>query len=316
MQRKQHLFGPVPSRRLGRSLGVDLIPYKTCTQNCVYCECGKTTMLTAERKEYISFNEIIGELEEFLSDSPELDFITLGGSGEPTLHSRTGELISTIKEKFPGYKVAIITNSTLFHDVNVRKEVLMADVILPSLDAVSDEVFMKINRPVGTLNIYNIIEGLIKLRKEFQGKIWLEIFIIPGINDSTSELNGIKKAIEKIQPDKIQINTLDRPGTEPWVKTATQNELKAVADFLESTGIEIISGFSPVTHTPSFSKNMEKTILATILRRPCTTEDLSHIIGLDPDDIKKYLKKLLISGKITAETEKRGIFYRMVDYDV
>jgi len=294
---------------------VDLIPYKTCTQDCVYCECGKTTTLTAERKEYVPFNEIIGELEEFLIDSPELDFITLGGSGEPTLHSRIGEIIYTIKEKFPGYKVSIITNSTLFHDVNVRKEVLMADIILPSLDTASDENFKKINRPVKKLNICNIIEGLIKLRKEFQGEIWLEFFIIPGINDSVKELNGIKKAIEKIQPDKIQINTLDRPGTESWVKPAKQNELIAIADFLEGTGIEIISSFSPVTHAPSFSKNMEKTILATISRRPCTTEDLSHMIGLDSDNIKKYLKILLLSGRITSETGERGIFYRMSNYD-
>ena len=155
----KNLFGPVPSRRLGISLGVDLVPHKVCTFNCIYCEVGKTTKLTLERDEYIPFEDIKKELDDYLSRDPKLDFITFSGNGEPTLNSRIGDVIRYIKRDYPKYKLALITNGTLLYDPGVRKEVMDVDVLLPSLDAVSDIPYKKINRPVHGLNIDKITQG-------------------------------------------------------------------------------------------------------------------------------------------------------------
>jgi len=149
----KHLFGPVPSRRLGISLGIDLVPYKTCTANCVYCECGKTTNLTIERKEYIPTDEILNELDVYLKQAPDLDYITFSGSGEPTLHSKIGEIINFLKKNYPQYKVAVLTNGTLLFHKELRDELKNADIIKPSLDAGSDEIFKKIKRPHENLNL-------------------------------------------------------------------------------------------------------------------------------------------------------------------
>ena len=237
----KYLFGPVPSRRLGISLGVDLVPHKVCSLNCVYCEVGRTTNLTIERKEYVLIDEVIKELNDYLSENPELDFITFSGQGEPSLNSGLGKVIDFIKNNFPQYKVAVITNGTLFFDEQVRNEISRTDVLLPSLDAVSKISFLKINRPNKNLNINQIIEGLIQLRKEFNGKIYLEIFCVPELNDTQNELTLLKKTINKIKPDLIQVNTLDRPGTENWVKPVSRKKLEEISNFFRPLPIEIIS---------------------------------------------------------------------------
>ncbi|MFO8145279.1 MAG: radical SAM protein, partial [Candidatus Syntrophosphaera sp.] len=153
----KYLFGPVPSRRLGVSLGVDLVPHKVCSLNCVYCEVGRTTNLTIQRKEYVPLDEVLKELEEYLSQDPDLDFITFSGQGEPSLNSGLGRVIDFIKDKYPRYKVAVLTNGTLFWDEKVRAEVMLADVLLPDLDAVSELAFLKVNRPAPELKIDRII---------------------------------------------------------------------------------------------------------------------------------------------------------------
>lgn len=303
-----HLFGPVPSRRLGISLGIDLVPYKTCTLNCIYCECGGTTNLTLDRKEYVPLDEILAELDDYLKDGPELDYITFSGSGEPTLHTGIKRIIAFLKKDYPKYKVAVLTNGTLLYDKKIREEFMGADLIIPSLDAASEEAFKKINRPHKNLLLDKIIDGMVELRKEFTGDIWLEIFIVPGLNDTIKELQLLKKAIERIKPDKIQINTLDRPGTESWVKAAQKAELKKIASIL---GGEVIANFESRKRVKSFSKDIEEEIIATIGRRPCTARDLSHILGLHLNEVNKYLQMLLQSGRICSEEEKRGTFFRI-----
>jgi len=215
----KHLFGPVPSRRLGVSLGIDLVPYKTCSFDCVYCECGKTTNKTIKRIEYVPTHEIINELKTYLDKNPELDYVTFSGAGEPTLHNGIKQIIDFLEQNYQ-YKVAVLTNASLFYDKKVRMEIKNADLVKPKLDAGSDEIFKKINRPHENLNLNKIINGLIEFRKEYYGKIYLEIFIIPNLNDTTTELEKIKDIVKKINPDKIQLNTLDRPGTEKWVMQA------------------------------------------------------------------------------------------------
>lgn len=228
----KYIFGPVLSRRLGRSLGIDLIPFKTCSMDCIYCECGRTTDCTAERMEYTPTEEVIKEIKKYLSTEPDIDYLTFAGSGEPTLHSDIGKVISFIKNNYPRYKVALITNSTFLNKREVRREVSRVDLIVPSLDAVSSEAFNKINRPVKELTPEKVIAGLTKLRKEYTGEIWLEIFLVPGINDNEKELHLFKEAIKKIKPDKVQLNTLDRPGTESWVKAISRDRLNSIADYL------------------------------------------------------------------------------------
>ncbi len=306
----KYLFGPVPSRRLGMSLGVDLVPFKTCTYNCIYCECGKTTHLTTDRKEYVPLKEVIAELKDYLDQKPALDFITFSGSGEPTLYSGIGKITDFLKTEYPNYKICLLTNGSLFHLKDLRKEVRSVDLIIPSLDAVSDTAFRKINRPSPQLNPQNIIEGLVSLRKEYPGQIWLEIFIVPGLNNTESELKALKEAIEKIQPDKVQLNTLDRPGTEDWVTPASQKELETIVSYLGTDKVEIIAKFQPGKKVAAYNKDIADTILRTIKRRPCTVQDLSEILGLHINELNKYIHTLIETERIETERKERGTFFR------
>lgn len=227
----KYIFGPVPSRRLGMSLGVDLVPKKVCSLNCVYCEVGKTTKLTLEKKEYIPANKIKSELTDYFKNNPDPDYITFSGYGEPTLNSCIGEILNFIKQNKAEIPVAVLTNGTMLFEESVRKALLKADIVLPSLDSATPEGFQKINLPAKDLNIEQYIQGIIDFRNEFAGKIWLEIFILPGYNDNISELTQLKNAILKIKPDLVQLNTLDRPGTINNLRAATKSELQKIAEF-------------------------------------------------------------------------------------
>ena len=307
--RNRHLFGPVPSRRLGVSLGVDLIPHKTCSLNCVYCECGKTTNLTLERREYVKTDRVINELNNYLSQGPPLDYITFAGSGEPTLHSRIGDIIAFLKENYANYPLCLLTNGTLFHDPYLRKEVSKLDLIIPSLDAASEKVFQAVNRPHKELSCSKMIEGLVELRKDFPGEMRLEVFIVPGLNDTAEELGAIKAAADRINPDSIQLGTLDRPGTEDWVEAATNEDLKRIASYLGRS--EIIGEFRARQKILSFKESYSRLILQTLRRRPCTIEDLNAMLGIHPAEVQKYVNHLLEEGKIEVEKLERGQFLKV-----
>ena len=311
----KHLFGPVPSRRLGISLGVDLVPHKVCSLDCIYCEVGKTTNCTIERKEYVPINEALNELDDYLKQKPNLDFITFSGAGEPTLNSGIGKVISFIKEKYPQYKLALLTNSTLLHNENLRKEIRNIDLILPSLDAASKDVFRKLNRPNPKVEIEKVIKGLLIFKREFKGKMWLELFIVPGLNDTEKELSFLKNTILKIDPEKVQLNTLDRPGTEPEVKSALKEKLEDIAEFLKPLSVEIIAKFISRQKVKSFNINIENQILETIRRRPCTDKDLCAMLGLHLNELNKYLAELLKKNIIKSEFQKRGIFIKIKKSD-
>ena len=308
----QYLFGPVPSRRLGISLGVDLVPHKTCSLNCIYCECGVTTNLTTQRKDYIPTSVIVSELNDYLGKKPRLDFITFSGSGEPTLHSGIGEILGFIRKKFPDYKTALITNSTLFHLPELREEVKDIDVLLPSLDAASEKTFRKINRPDRKLNIESIIEGLALFNANFNGEMWLEVFIVKGLNDTDAELTLLREAIHQIKPNRIQINTLDRPGTEGWVRPVSAAELELILKKLDWKG-EIIARFHAKTQHENFDQDTKNAILQLIKRRPCTVDDLASALGMNFREVNKYLNELVEQNLINFENLDRGIFYRLND---
>lgn len=306
----KYLFGPVPSRRLGMSLGVDLVPKKVCSLDCVYCEVGKTTKLTLEKKEYIRFEKVKAELENYFANNPDPDYITFSGSGEPTLNSYIGEILRFIKQNKPAVPVAVLTNGTLLFDESVRTALLGADVVLPSLDAATEETFIKINRPAAELTLTKYLEGLITFSKEFKGKIWLEVFILPGYNDSENELTKLKETIEKIKPDSVQLNTLDRPGTVKGLRGATHDELQRVVDFWGLLNVEIVAAAPDRKNVKSYRSDAESAILETILRRPCTLDDLTKILGLHINEINKYLDVLEAENKIEAVEQERGVFYQ------
>ena len=312
----KYLFGPVPSRRLGMSLGVDLVPHKICSLNCVYCECGRTTNLTIERKEYVLYDDVTKELKDYFDTHPAPDYITFSGSGEPTLNSRIGDVLQFIKLKKPEIPIAVLTNGTLFKDKQVRNELLTADIVLPSLDAASDLTFRKINRPFRELNIQDYIKGLQDFRNEYKGKIWLEVLILPGYNDNTKELELLKEAFINIKPDIIQINTLDRPGAVDNIRSATKTELKQVADFWNLENVEIIAAAPERKDINSYRKDMETAILETIYRRPCTLYDLAKILGTHINEVNKYLDVLEADDKIKVVRQKRGLFYQIKNANI
>lgn len=306
----KYLFGPVPSRRLGMSLGVDLVPHKVCSLNCIYCECGQTTNLTTERKEYVPFDEVIKELEHFMNNNPAPDYITFSGSGEPTLNSRIGDVLQYIKSNYADILVAVLTNGTLFSDKQVRSELLSADVVLPSLDTASDSTFYKINRPFHSININDYVKGLEEFRKEFKGKIWLEVLIIPSYNDNEPDLKLLKKTFIKSMPDSIQLNSLDRPGVIPDIRAAGKDELQHIVDYWKLDNVEIIAAAPKRKDIKSYRKDIETAILETIFRRPCTLEDLEKILGLHKNEINKYLDTIEADNKIEAVRQERGVFYQ------
>ncbi|MFW5778211.1 MAG: radical SAM protein [Bacteroidota bacterium] len=305
-----YLFGPVPSRRLGMSLGVDLVPKKVCSLDCVYCEVGKTTLLTTERKEYILYNKVVEELSRYFKNNQNPDYITFSGFGEPTLNLRIGDILQFIKSEKPEVPVAVLTNGTLFSDPKVREALTNADLILPSLDAATQKGFQKINRPATNLKIKEYINGLVAFRKEFKGDIWLEILILPDYNNNEEELLALREAILKIKPDSVQLNTLDRPGTEADLRGATREELRNIIDFWGLENVTIIAASPSRKNINAYREDAESTIMKTIERRPCTVYDLSEMTGLHVNEVNKYLDVLDAENKIEINRQKRGIFYK------
>lgn len=309
----KYLFGPVPSRRLGMSLGIDLVPKKVCSLDCVYCEVGHTTKLTTDRIEYIPYDKVIDELKDYFKNNPNPDYITFSGSGEPTLNSRIGDVLQFIKHEKPKIPIAVLTNGTLLHYKQVRIELIDADIVLPSLDAATESTFQKINRPAKGISVEKYIQGLVEFRKEYEGQIWLEVFILPGYNDNIEDLKAFKKAFEQIKPDEIQLNTLDRPGTVKNISSANKDTLQKIIDFWELPNVVIIAATPERKKIKSYRKDAETAILETIIRRPCTVDDLVKILGLHTNEINKYLDVLESEGKIESIWQERGVFYQMIN---
>ncbi|MBD3346552.1 MAG: radical SAM protein [Chitinivibrionales bacterium] len=305
------LFGPVPSRRLGVSLGIDLVPHKTCSLNCVYCECGKTTELTLERKEYVPTQAIIDELREYLSRTPPLDYITFAGSGEPCLHNGLGTIVTFLKKEFPSYKTALLTNGTLLYLKEVRDAIMPIDLVLPSLDAVLPQTFRKVNRPHPSLDLKRTIEGLVTFAKEYKGEILLEIFIIPDINDTPEELSAFKEIIKKITPARTQLNTLDRPGACSRVVPASRKRLEEIAEYFAPLKTEIIARQATRRAAKPSEQDLSSIILALLKRRPCTIEDLAAGTGANTPFITKTIAEMEAGGLITQRKTGDHLFNKV-----
>lgn len=231
----KYVYGPIQSRRLGLSLGITLTPYKVCSFNCVYCQLGRTNERTIQRKEYLDIVEIVKELDAWIKGNPletkKLNYITFSGSGEPLLHTGISEIISEVKKIIPiPAAVAVITNASLINIILVRQQLQNADLIVPSLNAATQDVFEKINRPVEGIKVEDIINGLINLRKEFKGRIWLEVMLVKGINDDLQHIRKLKEAINAIIPDSIQLNSPVRSTAEPGIFSVEKNKLLAIKE--------------------------------------------------------------------------------------
>ncbi|MDD3912530.1 MAG: radical SAM protein, partial [Methanocorpusculum sp.] len=308
---ENHIFGPVMSRRLGRSLGIDLLPFKTCSYDCVYCECGATTHITTKRAEFFPTEEVISQLDTVLRERPTLDYITFAGSGEPTLSLSIGRIIRHLKTAYPEYKVAVLTNGSLLGNKEVAADLSQADLVIPTLTSTSQETFEKIHRPDTCLLIKTIISDILEFRKEFHGEIWLEIFLIPDLNTSLEELTSLRDVIDKIQPARIQLNTLDRPAAEDWVTAPDPDELENIRKYFAELKIPVdVAGVC--CEQPDVCRAGESTheqILKTLRIRPSTVEDLASMTGLHHHEVAKYLSGLLEEGTVHIQRGKRGVFY-------
>jgi wyosine [tRNA(Phe)-imidazoG37] synthetase (radical SAM superfamily) len=304
----KYVYGPVPSRRLGFSLGVDIVPYKACTLDCIYCQLGRTTRKVIKRKPYTPKEEIFKEIRVFLNKRNNIDFITFSGSGEPTLNSEIGRLIRLIKgaKEITSIPVAILTNGTLLFMKDVQKDLLEADVVLPSLDAASQHVFKGINRPHNFLNIESIINGLKGFRKIFCGQIWLEIMLIKGFNDDSKELLQIKKAISEIRPDKVHLNTVIRPPSEKYASPLNPDEMRAARDLL-GEGCEIIAEFHGKGYVGN--RDLKGAIIEMTKRRPVTITDIANLFGLSEANATKMMEGLNVKGLIREIKYKEKRYY-------
>jgi wyosine [tRNA(Phe)-imidazoG37] synthetase (radical SAM superfamily) len=294
-----YLFGPVNSRRLGRSLGVDLLPYKTCSLDCIYCECGPTTDLTTERLNHVPTDDVIVELDAYLGTKPPLDFVTFAGSGEPTLHAGLGRIIAHLKQNHPQYKVAVLTNGTLFSSEASRRDVLGADLLVPSLDGATLESFRAINRPAPGITVEKVIDGLVALRRDYQGTYVLEVFIVPGINDTDAEVLALRKAAERIQPDAIQLNRLDRPGILPAIKAASDELLASIRTRLEPLTVFVVPKRQPGEVRRVDDSRIEDAILGRLTDRSFDTTTLSFLLGLHEGLVAKHVNQMLGDGRLT-----------------
>ena len=288
-----HIFGPVPSRRLGRSLGIDLVPFKTCTYDCIYCQLGRTTLKTVQRKEWFLLDEIVDELREKISTRP--DYITLAGSGEPTLYSRLGELIDKIRS-FTDIPLAVLTNGSLLWQKDVRTELMDANLIVPSLDAGSPEMFRAVNRPHQDITFERMLQGLIDLRQEYRGEYRLEVFILGGHTALPAEAREIARYAGLIRPDEVQLNTVTRPPAEDYAAGVSRPRLESIAD-LFAPRATIIADYRGIHEESEFTVARD-TVFQMIERRPCTLEDIAGGLGIHPNEAVKHVGELLALGNV------------------
>lgn len=305
----KYVFGPVPSRRLGMSLGVDVVPFKTCTFDCVYCQLGLTTNKTIERADFVPVDDVLAEIKEAVANNKSIDYITFSGSGEPTLNSKLGEMIRKVKS-FTDVPVAVITNGSLLFRKDVRDDLMVADLVVPSVDAIFDNTLNKVNRPHSDLNVNMIIEGLCEFARDFKGKIWLEILIVKDINDDLSELKHIADIIRDINIDKIQLNTVVRPPAENFASPITSDEMDQIASLFDDR-VEIIADFDKLPKAMSQNeKSIEDRIVDLVKRRPCTVDDISSSLGLHKIEVIKHLDHLLKAGSIDQTTLNNKVYYK------
>jgi wyosine [tRNA(Phe)-imidazoG37] synthetase (radical SAM superfamily) len=282
-----YVFGPVPSRRLGRSLGVDVVPFKTCTYDCIYCQLGRTTCKTVDRKEWVPLEDVVSEVESRLSSRP--DYITLSGSGEPTLFSGLGALVERIRG-MTNVPVALLTNGSLLRQPGVRREIQDVDLLMPSLDAGDEMTFRRINRPHDAISFEGLMEGLMASRETCRGQYWLEVFLLAGYTDVEAEIRKLVRCVDRIQPDRVQLNTVTRPPAERFAEGVSRERLVEVAARFDAP-TEVIAGRRHRQEPGRYSVSGSD-ILNLLRRRPCSVEDIAAGLGMHQNEVVKYVEAL------------------------
>ena len=305
----KYLFGPVPSRRLGRSLGVDLTPFKTCTLDCIFCQLGRTTNKTVRRAEYVPVWHVESELDAWLNEDGQADHITLSGSGEPTLHTRFGTILQFIRAK-TAIPTALLSNGTLFFLPEVREAARHADIVKLSLSAWDQPSFEHINRPDPDLRFDCFVEGIRAFRKGFNGTLWIEVFLLDGINTVPRDVEKIAALIESTGPDEIHLNTTVRPPAEDFALAVPREQMEALAGMFHPSA-KVIAEFA-AGGKADIEAN-ECTILALLQRRPCTAQQIAEGLGMHLNEVSKYVGKLSRTGKIRAQTTEPEAYYAAVE---
>jgi wyosine [tRNA(Phe)-imidazoG37] synthetase (radical SAM superfamily) len=292
-----HIYGPVPSRRLGRSLGIDLVPFKTCTYDCVYCQLGRTTNRTLERKEYIVVEEVLAELERKLAEEDSPDYITIAGSGEPTLNSGIGDLIGRIKG-MTRVPVAVLTNGSLLWMSEVQDALMEADLVLPSLDAGDEQLFRYVNRPHGDLSFERMVDGLASFTGCFSGEVWLEVLLLAGVTGIPSEAKKIAALAGRIGAARIQLKTVSRPPAEEFAFMLSMKQMLSLKGLFPGA-VEVISEKVKV-ETPhlAYAEAGDEEVLALLSRRPCTFTGVADGLGIHVTEVIKLLDLLVKAGKV------------------
>ncbi|MEW5717281.1 MAG: radical SAM protein [Chloroflexota bacterium] len=305
----KYVFGPVPSRRLGRSLGIDPIPLKTCNWNCIYCQLGRSVPLTDERREYFPRAEILAEVKQHLATHPrgEIDWVTFVGSGEPTLHSGLGWLIHQVKT-LTDIPVAVITNGALLHRPAVYGGLLNADAVMPTLDAGNAELYRRINRPSARCPFDQFVEGLVAFRQKYRGKLWLEVMLVKDLNDSDEALREIAAVVRRIQPDQVHLNLPTRPPAEPWVQPSDGFGLMR-ASFILGDLARVVPPAEGAFNRGE-NDNIVDAVVSIITRHPMREEELIRTLKQwTAVSIEETLKALSASGRIQVVERYGARFY-------
>jgi wyosine [tRNA(Phe)-imidazoG37] synthetase (radical SAM superfamily) len=305
MREYKHIFGPVPSRRLGRSLGVDLTPYKTCSQDCVFCQLGGTPSKTITRREYVPIKAVLNELGKWLKRGGKLDHITLSGSGEPTLHSRFGEVLRFIRMN-SAIKAVLLTNGSLFRLPEVRRAASQAHIVKVSLSAWDQVSYSSVNRPHPDLDFEQLIEGQKSFRAEFKGELWIEVFLVAGMNSIPSDVAKIAALVDLLKPDRIHLNTAVRPPAEDFVAPVSRDCLVSLCDLFRPSA-EVIAEYKD---KGGFEIQANKeAIISMLKRRPCTAEEIAEAFGMHLNEVSKSLGNLVQKGQICTERSRGSLYF-------
>ncbi len=309
VQSYKHLFGPVPSRRLGRSLGVDLTPFKTCTLDCIFCQLGRTTHKTLDRKEYVSVADVESELDAWIKKGGKADYITLSGSGEPTLHTRFGEILQFAHGR-TAIPTVLLSNGTLFTLPEVREAACHADIVKLSLSAWDQASFKHINRPHPDLKFQQIMDGYRAFRDGFKGRLWIEVFLIWGTNSVLQDVKKIAAFVAAVGPDEIHLNTTVRPPAEEFAFAMPRKEMETLTGLFRPAA-RVIAEFSSDKSAEVVAN--EDTILAMLKRRSCTAQQIAEVFGMHLNEVSKYIGKLSRTGKIRSQDSGREAYYVAVE---
>lgn len=307
----KHLFGPVPSRRFGRSLGVDLVPYKTCSFDCIFCQLGRTTDKTTHRREYVPTDAVIEELAQWIKSGGEADYITLSGSGEPTLHSAFGRIIDYVHEATAAPMV-LLTNGAMLSDPDVRAQAAKADIVKLSLSAWNDHSLQDVNRPHPDITFEKLVDGQRRFRDAFRGELWMEVFLVWGTNSSEKDVLEIAALAETIGPDRIQLNTSVRPPCEDFAYAVPRDQMQRLASMF-TPAAEVIAEYSSKL---SAEIQADETAIHNMLqRRPCTLDHICRVFGLHRNEALKYIGKLLRTGRVRRNRQGDADYY-FADRDI